>query len=286
MKTLFEVVKLSADHLAKKGVSKRDTEDLIAALLGLKRIDLYMQHDRPLTEQELDKLRRGIERMGKGEPFAYIVGEVEFLGLKLEVNPAVLIPRVETEVWVSEIQGSPKVIWDVCTGSGAIGLALKNRFKDSDVTISDLSQEALAVAKLNAERNGLNINILKGDLLDPFRGKKADLVTCNPPYISKKDYEHLDKGVKDFEPRLALLGGESGIEFYERLSKDLPGFLNEGAQVFLEIGFDQEETVKSLFDRNLFDPIEVKRDLSGHPRCLSLKYKGNSLKMPEQLMDS
>lgn len=280
MKTLIEVTRLSTEHLAKKGISKRDVEDLVAAMLNLKRIDLYMQHDRPLNEAELEKLRRGIERMGKGEPLAYIVGQVEFLGLKLEVNAAVLIPRIETEMWVSEIAGSPKVVWDICTGSGAIGLALKSRFADAEVTISDLSDEALQVAARNADRNGLKVDILKGDLLEPFKGMKADLVTVNPPYVSKKDYDSLDRGVRDFEPRTALLGGETGLEFYERLAKELPFFLNEGAEVFLEIGYDQGDSVRALFDTQIFDDIVVKRDLSGHPRCLSLKYKGNSLKIP------
>ena len=286
MKTLIEVTKLSSDHLSKKGVSKKDAEDLVAAILNLKRIDLYMQHDRPLNDAELDKLRKAIERMSKGEPYAYVIGEVNFLGLKLEVNPSVLIPRVETELWVSEICGNPNIIWDVCTGSGAIGLSLKKRFPDADVSISDISEDALEVAKNNSELNQLKVNVLKGDLFEPFYGKKADLITINPPYISKKDYEGLDRGVKDFEPRMALVGGETGLEFYEKIARVLPVFLNEGAMIYLEIGFDQGDSVKSLFDNQIYDSIEVKRDLSGHPRCLSLKYKGNSLKMTRQLMDS
>lgn len=280
MKTLIEVTKLTSEHLAKKGVSKRDAEDLVASILKLKRIDLYTQHDRPLNNSELDRLRSAIERMSKGEPYAYVVGEVDFLGLTIEVNPAVLIPRVETEMWVSEIKGDPKVIWDVCTGSGAIGLALKKRFSEAEVSISDLSTDALVTAKKNADNNQIVVNILKGDLLEPFKGQKADLITCNPPYISKKDYEGLDRAVKDFEPRMALVGGDTGLEFYERLASDLPNFLNEGASVYLEIGFDQGDRVKSLFDTPFYESVEVKKDLSGHPRCLSLKYKGNSLKMP------
>ncbi len=282
MKTLIEVAKLCSDHLAKKGVSKRDAEDLIASVLNLKRIDLYTQHDRPLIESELAKLRHAVERMAKGEPFAYVVGEVDFLGIKIEVTPSVLIPRVETEMWVSEIEGNPNVIWDVCTGSGAIGLSLKKRFPDADVSISDISEDALLIAKKNGDKNFLKVNVLKGNLLEPFKGKKADLITVNPPYISIKDYELLDKGVKDFEPRIALVGGETGLEFYERLAKELPNFLNAGGSAYLEIGFDQGDKVKSLFDTQIFDSIEVKRDLSGHPRCLSLKYKGNSLKMTGQ----
>lgn len=282
MRTLIEVTRLASLHLAKKGVSRRDVEDLIASMLELKRIDLYTQHDRPLTESELSLIRRAIERLSKGEPYAYIVGKVDFLDLEILVNPSVLIPRVETELWVSEITGKPTIIWDICTGSGAIGLSLKKRFPDASVTLSDLSDEALSVAKNNCERNFLDVSLLQGDLFEPFQGKKADLITINPPYISKKSYEGLDTSVKDFEPRMALVAGDTGLEFYERIARELPHFLNAGGQAFLEIGYDQGDVVKSLFDTKIYDSIEIKRDLSGHPRCLSLKYKGNSLKMTGQ----
>lgn len=282
MRTLIEVVKLGCDHLAKKGISRRDVEDLIALTLGIRRIDLYTQHDRPLIESELDKVRKALERLSKGEPFAYIAGKVDFLGLEITVNRSVLIPRVETEMWASDITENPRVIWDICTGSGAIGLSLKKRFPEACVSISDISDDALSVARINSERNFLKVNILKGDLFEPFQGQKADLITINPPYISKKSYESLDRSVKDYEPFIALVGGETGLEFYERIAKELPFFLNEGGLAFLEIGFDQGDAVKSLFDAKNFESIEIKRDLSGHPRCLSLKYKGNSLKMTGQ----
>ncbi len=272
MKSLIEVVRLTVSHLQNSGIAnaKREGEDLVSYALGLKRLDLYLQHDRPMTDAELLTVRNYLSRRAKGEPLAYVHGEVEFLGLSLEVNSSVLIPRVETEVWVSEISAYPN-IWDICTGSGAIGLSLKKKYPQSTVYLSDISKEALTVARRNAQKNNLTVEVRQGDLFEPFAGMKADLIVINPPYISEEAYQSLDLEVRNFEPKLALVGGLSGLEFYERIAKQAHLFLNKEGELILEIGFDQGESVKALFDPSIWQEIQLKRDLSGHPRCLSLK---------------
>lgn len=273
MKSLIEVVNLTINHLKESGISspKREGEDLVSLALGLKRLDLYLQHDRPLTDPEIAQVRSYLQRRAKGEPLAYVHGSIDFLGLTIQVNKNVLIPRVETEVWASELQGQNKVIWDVCCGSGAIGLSLKKRFPESHVVLSDISKEALAIARVNMTNNDLKVEIREGDLFAPFLGETCDLIVINPPYIAEADYQKLDLEVKNFEPKLALTSGKTGLEFYERIALESPKYLNPQGELVLEIGYDQEESVKSLFDPGIWKDVKLKRDLSGHPRCLSLK---------------
>lgn len=271
MKTLGEVLKLSSEFLQKKGVDKprRQVEELLSYVLKLPRIELYMQFDRPLVEQELTALREAIKRRAEGEPWQYIAGEVEFLGCRIKVNKNVLIPRQETEILVDrilkELPRAPVEIWDVCTGSGCIGIALKKKRPDCKVILSDISPEALAVAKENAD--GVEVEFLQGDLLAPFQGK-ADIIVCNPPYITEKDYAGLDREVREWEPKTALVGGVSGLEFYERLARDLPRYLNPSGKVYFEIGAAMGEQIKNLFDPSVWKSIHIAQDWSSHDRFL------------------
>ncbi len=254
MKYLGEVLKLSTEFLSKKNIVKprRQAEELIASVLKMKRIDLYMHFDRPMEDRELEQCREGLQRRSKGEPLEYIIGKIDFYNCSFEVNPSVLIPRPETEILLDKavgvIQGidlSGKVAWDVCTGSGVLGICLKKRFPLLEVSISDISSEALAIAKKNITRNQVSIEVLQGDLLTPFAGRRADFLFCNPPYVSVLEYAALDPEVRAFEPRLALVGGDEGLEFYSRLSVLLPQYLNSKAKVFFEIGSGQGESVRT-----------------------------------------
>lgn len=269
MKTIGEVLKLSSAFLEERGVARprRISEELLSHVLGLKRMELYLQFDRPVVEKELDAIRNGLKKCGKGEPLEYVIGEVEFFGCKIAVDRRVLIPRPETEILVELAAKRIErgVLWDLCTGSGCIGIALKKARPELSVALSDIAPEALLLAATNAKRNDVEVEIVQGDLLAPFRGRKADVIVCNPPYVSEKEYGELDPSVREFEPKLALVGGERGTEVYERLKKELPAYLNPGAQVFFEIGAKQGEALKKLFPEG-----ELHADWAGHPRFFVL----------------
>lgn len=280
MITILEVVRLSTEYLGQKGIEspRRQAEELISDVLGIARIRLYTDFDRPLTAPELDICRERLARRGKGEPAAYINGEVEFHDCKLKVDRHVLIPRQETEILVSMIVKqladrdlTGKTLWDLCCGSGCIGIALKKRFPDLQVTLADISADALKVAKENALLNEVEVAFAHGDLLAPFAGKKTDFIVCNPPYVSEAEYEALDPEVKNFEPKGALVGGKSGLEFYERLAKELPGYLLPGAMGWLEIGYTQGPGVKALFSGAPWKQTRVEKDWAGHDRFFFLE---------------
>jgi release factor glutamine methyltransferase len=274
VKSISEVLQLSAKFLEDRGVdrSRRMAEELLAWILKSKRLDLYMQFDRPVDEAELSLLREPLKRCAKGEPLEYIFGEVIFSDCKIFVDKRVLIPRPETEILVEKIKQMAKgsVIWDICTGSGCIGIALKKAL-GSSVTLIDFSAEALDVARRNAVENCVDVEILEGDLLEPLKGRKADVVVCNPPYISKGELLTLSPSVRDFEPMAALDGGGTGLLFYERLAASLPAYLNAGAQVFLEIGSGQGELVKKIFLEGPWQKMRLEKDWAGHDRFFFLE---------------
>ncbi len=272
MKQLGEVLNLSVKFLEGKGVPspRRDVEELLAHVLGLKRLDLYLQFDRPLEEEEISRFREYIKRKAAREPRQYIQKEVEFLGCKIGVDPSVLIPRQETEILVShileEVPDTPRVVWDVCTGSGCIGIALKKKKPSWTVVLSDLSEAALDLAAKNARLNQVDLTLLQGDLLNPFKGQRSDLVVCNPPYVSLEEYASLELEVRGFEPKSALVGGVSGLEFYERLEKELPSFLNPGSKIYFEIGSGQGGKLLTLFSNFKWKEGRVRSDWSGRDR--------------------
>ena len=278
MKTIGQVLSLSTSYLQEKGIERprRNAEELLAFHLRMKRLDLYMQFDRPLEEEELSLFRNALRSKGKGIPLEYIMGEMDFFGLKLCLSPAVLIPRQETEIFLQYVVDCidplflrNAIAWDLCTGSGCLGLGLKKIFLDFQLTLSDTCEKALEIAKKNAEKNGLAVAFSKGDLLTPFQGRKADLILCNPPYVSEREYGALAKEVRDFEPKQALLAGPTGLEFYERLAKQLPAYLNPGAKIFFEIGSSQAPALYRLFKGPKWKQVSIEKDWAGHDRFFS-----------------
>ncbi len=272
MKTIGEVLKLSADYLARKGIDhpRRQVEELLSHVLGLPRIELYLQFDRPLESQELDRLRAFLKRRGERMPWQYIVGKVEFLGCEIALTPDVLIPRQETEILaemvLKELPTRPVIIWDLCCGSGCIGISIKKKRPDCTVILSDLSSKAATQAMKNAVCNEVDVEVREGDLTSPFKGSKADVVICNPPYVSEEDYLKLDPEVRKWEPKMALVGGAAGYEFYNRLAEELPLLLNPGATVYFEIGAGMGDKTKSLF--NSWGSATLIQDFSAHDRFL------------------
>jgi release factor glutamine methyltransferase len=273
MKTIREIFNLAISYLQGHNISnsKVVSADLLAHVIGTSRMQVYLDFDRPLTEEELSRYREGLCRLKNREPLQYIVGEVDFFGCKIKVNPSVLIPRNETEILVDMIanqipQDENKILWDVCCGSGCIGIALKKKFPHLTVILSDISEEALVVAQENANINEVDVEFKHGNLLEPFKGIKADVIVCNPPYISAEEFDGLDPEVRDHEPRSALISGETGLECYRVMADTLTDFLNPGAAAWFEIGYNQGEEIVKIFPEG-----EVLQDWSGKDRFFSLK---------------
>lgn len=276
MKSLSQVLQLSTEFLQKKGIdrARRLSEELLSHLLHCRRIDLYMQFDRPLIEEELIPFREKLKRVAKGEPLEYVLGEVSFFGGSFQVDSRVLIPRPETEILVDLVAkelGDAHLLWDLCTGSGCIGISLKKKFPELDVIISDISSPALELAKQNAKRNGVEVKALLGDFTSVLTGHQVDILVCNPPYISKSEFLNLDLAVRDFEPKEALLGGERGLEFYERLALDVSSYLNPRGKVFLEIGALQGKAVQEIFESPIWIRSRLIQDYSGKDRFFFLE---------------
>jgi release factor glutamine methyltransferase len=280
MKTIREILKLSTDYLEGKKIAepRRQAEELLADFLGLKRLELYLDFDRPMEMREIDLFRERLRKRGKGEPIPYIQGEIEFYNCTIKLTPDVLIPRQETELLTDQIVNDLKGIplrglrlWDICCGSGCLGIALKNALPELEVTLSDISEKALAVAKENAERNEVRVKCLQGDLFDPFKGEKTNFIVCNPPYVSEREWESLDREVKDFEPKQALVPGPTGLEFYIRFADELRDYLLPRGRVWLEIGYNQGPHILKIFNLNGWTRCSVLKDWAGHDRFFFLE---------------
>jgi release factor glutamine methyltransferase len=266
MQQLGEVLKKATGFLQSKNIlePRLSAEWLLCDVLKMSRMDLYMHFDRPLTTQELDAYREYIKRRSLSEPVAYILGTQPFCGLNLNVSKDVLIPRPETEELVElclkilKDKASIKGL-DLCTGSGAIALSIKKMRNDIEMFASDISEKALSVAKSNAKKHELDISFVHSDLFSAI-DEKFDFIVSNPPYIKTDVVLSLDKDVKDFEPKLALDGGVTGLDIYEKIARQAKDFLNPEGLIFLEIGYDQENQVRSIFENYGFKNIFSLKD--------------------------
>ncbi len=280
MRTLQEVLQLSTEFLMQKGIKhpRREAQDMLCDALNFTRTQLYVEHERPLTTQELDLLRVRLARRAKGEPSSYIHGEVSFYDCRLIVNKDVLIPRQETEILTDKLvktiekdDYAGKIFWDLCCGSGCIGIAVKKRLPALQVVLADISPQALAVAKQNALKNNVEVDCLLGDLLAPFKGRRTSYFVCNPPYISEEDYLHLEKEVREHEPRQALVASNQGFAIYEQLAQELPAYLEPGAKGWMEIGAGQGNQILSLYQQSLWNKRRIEQDWAGHDRFFFLE---------------
>ncbi|OMH41415.1 protein-(glutamine-N5) methyltransferase, release factor-specific [Desulfurobacterium indicum] len=275
--TVMKLVRRAAEILSERGIPspRLDAELLMCRLLGWdSRVKIYTDYDRPLSEDEVDAYRQLIKRRVKGEPVAYITGEKEFFGFKFKVNPAVLIPRPETEFLVEKSVELLKVmdreklrIVDVGTGSGCVIISIAKLLKKNAKFFgTDISKNALAVAAENADIHGCNITFLETDLLEGIEGPFSAVVS-NPPYIAYSD-NRIEENVKKFEPSTALYGGERGTEIIERLAFQAFNKLEKGGFLAVECGDGQFKEVRSIFEKASFKDIEVVKDLSGKDRVV------------------
>ena len=276
-----EVIAKSSDFLrGKKVPDARVASELLAArLLHLGRGMLAGEMTKDVPEKYLEAMRRGMARLVKGEPIQYVLGEWDFRTLTLKCDRRALIPRPETEELVTRVLGYLNaetqrrrggLIVDVGTGTGAIVLSLAKEFRGEAAFLgTDVSEDAIALAKENAVRCGLadRVKFAVADGLDDFDEPQCvDVIVSNPPYIETAVCETLDPRVKDFEPRLALDGGTSGLDFYERYLSDAVNLLKPGGSVFFEIGENQGEAVRQLMFDCGFNDIRIEKDYAGHDR--------------------
>jgi release factor glutamine methyltransferase len=272
--TLAEVLRRSTEYLESHGspTPRLDAELLLAHGLGLSRIELYTQFDRPLNDDELAACRELVARRGRREPVAYVIGRWGFRNLELDVDSRVLVPRPETELVVERcltlIEGE-RTPWllDVGTGSGAIALALKQERTDAEVVACDISDDALAVARGNAERLGLEVTFVQSDLLAGVPGDAFFLIASNPPYVAEADLAGLEPEVAVHEPRLATAAGD-GFDVYRRLLPDAAARLAPGGALVLECGAGQAGALVAELERLGYRDPGVDSDLAGIERVV------------------
>jgi release factor glutamine methyltransferase len=280
-----ELIRSSSEFLRSCGVESHrlDSEVLLSYLLGIGRERLYVELERDVEDEVVNAFKYLLRRRSKGEPVAYITGKKEFMGFEFEVDPSVMIPRPETEALVEEAvlvaeRAEARVAVDMCTGSGnvAVSLALLCRFLF--IVATDISPEAAAVAKRNARKHGVEdrVAVIVGDMWAPFGGKPVDIMTCNPPYIPSPVLEGLTgKESLSYEPRLALDGGEDGLDFYRAVIPETAEHLRDGGVAMFEVGYGQAERVISMLQgEGCWDRIWIRKDLNGIDRVVCGRKRG------------
>ncbi|HEX6308867.1 MAG TPA: peptide chain release factor N(5)-glutamine methyltransferase [Longimicrobiales bacterium] len=280
MERVLELTRKAAAVLEERGLEqpRLDAELLLAGVLGLKRLDLYLQHDRPLSADELERYRTAVRRRLKREPVQYILGTAAFRHLELRVDRRVLIPRPETEQLVGAVLEWSRsrnrwgALLDIGTGSGAIALSLAAEGRFEKIVASDVSQDALDVASDNATRLGLahRIDLRRGSLLDVVRpGEKFDVIVSNPPYIAESERASLAPEVVQHEPALALFGGPDGLSVIEGILRAAAACLMPGGLLALETAPGQGAGIEEELGRGSeYGPVEVRRDLAGRERMV------------------
>jgi release factor glutamine methyltransferase len=262
--------------IAKGGsdTSRLDAEVLLSHLLGVERIELYISRKSSLSKIQVLKYNKLTSRRAKGEPVAYITGLKEFWSRPVKVTRDVLIPRPETELLIEEVlslhpdKSASIDILDLCTGSGCIPMALSAELPLAKITATDLSKKALKIARSN---NPDSVKFFPGDLFDALPNNlKFDIITANPPYIPDGEAHLLQKDIIDYEPRLALLGGERGLDLIARILKKAPEHLADGGRLLLEVGEGQMKDIVCCACDAGFTQTKITKDLSGRERVITL----------------
>lgn len=279
--TVLRLMQWSGEYLQEKGVERGrlDAEHLLAHVLGVKRLELYLQFDRPLDREELDRFRPLLRRRAEREPLQYILGHAAFRDLELAVDRRVLIPRPETEVLVDEVLawarasgGEGLSAVDLGTGSGAIALALLHEGPFARVVATDASSDALAVAGENARSTGLEgrLELREGSLFAALRSVEAfDVLVSNPPYVAEAEAPTLEPEVASWEPAAALFGGPDGLAVIRALVAGAGAHVRAGGLLALEVGAGQAGlVVAEVEETGEYDDVRVRRDLAGRERVV------------------
>ncbi len=264
--TVLSAAKLLAEN------ARFEAELIVMNVLGISRSELVLHGKSEVTADEHEKIIKFANRRKSGEPLQYILGECEFMSLQFSVSPGVLIPRADTETLVETViencEDSMKVI-DICSGSGCIGISIAHYVKDILVDMVDISDKAVETAKKNIAANGVGerVKVKKMDILNEYPLEKYDIAVSNPPYIETEVIDTLQTEVKDYEPLIALDGGNDGLIFYRRIIDTASNFLKNNGLLAFEIGYNQGESVKAMMSEN-FKNVELIKDLCGNDRVV------------------
>lgn len=277
--TVLDVLQRTTEFFKKHEIEnpRLNAEHLLAHSLGRKRIELYLEFERELTEAELTPLRQMVKRRGEGEPLQHLLGTVEFCGLTFVCDKRALVPRPETEELVEIVKAEigdrkPETILDVGTGSGVIALSLAAAFPEARIDAVDVSDDALALARENAERLGLTsrVTFQNGDLM-PCTNRRYDVIIANLPYVASSDREKLTREVLH-DPHVALFAGERGDELIRRLLETAPPHLKPGGLLALEAGIGQAEALAAFAQAQNFHDVVTRRDFAGVVRFVLARY--------------
>lgn len=277
--TLLALLARAAEYFSAQGIdeARLQAEMLLAHVLGIQRLDLYLQFDRPLTAAEREAFRGLVRRRLGGEPLQYIVGETDFMDLRLRVNPSVLIPRPETEFLVELALEAAAMrpagelsVLDIGTGSGCIALAIARKIPAAKVLAIDISEDALSVARFNAVRLGIaTVDFQRRDILAPWTPQRTfDLILANPPYVSGGEFEQIQREIREHEPRVAVTDDGDGLLFIRRIVELAPGLLSPGGELFMEIGYGQGKAVEELIGRSGLETRRIHPDFAGIARVV------------------
>lgn len=277
--TVIELINTAAEHFREKGFenARLEVERMLGNILGLSRINLYLAFDRPVTEKERNTFRAYCRRRLQHEPLQHIIGTQEFGDLTVKTDRRALIPRPETEqlaceavAWLRE-RNAPKVI-DIGTGTGIIALSIAQEITGAEITAVDISRDALDLARENAAMLGLEnrVTFFHGSLLDDIpETAEYDAVVSNPPYVARGDIQHLEPEVRDYDPQLALDGGEDGLESIRKIVDAAHRVLAPGGMLMFECGDGQGGTIKDIIDSTLYyTPAEILKDIAGRTRIV------------------
>ena len=277
--TILSLIEWGAHYLKERGFedARLNIELLLSHILHLKRIALYTNFDRPLTAAELGKFKSVLQRRLNHEPVQYIIGETEFMGIPLYVDPSVLIPRPETEElveraldWIKRLDLPWVEVLDIGTGSGNIPIALERFSSTAHITSIDVSAEALEVASRNVERhNSSRVTLQQLDVFtEIFPGRNFNVIIANPPYISAGEFQQLGPEVKDFEPPLATTDNGDGYRFLRRICEVAAKKLTAGGLLFMEVAYNQGVEARRIAAEAGLTDVEVFTDVAGNERML------------------
>lgn len=278
--TWTEALKIGEAELVKNEVpeAKLNAWYLFSYAFGCDRTRFFMDCSREAQKDKVDQYKCFLERRADREPLEHIIGETEFMGLPFWVSEDVLIPRQDTECLVEHVLPfvRGKQVLDLCTGSGCIGISLKVLGECSSMTLADISEKAIAIAKKNAVRNQADVMLVQGDLFENISGT-YDVIVSNPPYIRTEEIRTLMPEVKDHEPLLALDGSEDGLLFYNSIIEQAPSYLEPEGILAFEIGYDQGEDVQTAMVSAGFSHVKIEKDLAGLNRIVSGRFGGKDV---------